>query len=51
MGKWENKEGDRDLAANNVAKRFGIPGTSRVPIEHHGLGCADLNLRLMETGR
>jgi hypothetical protein len=32
--------------ANDFAKRFGIPGTSSVPIEHHGLGCADLNLRL-----
>lgn len=38
--------GYRDLVANDIAKRFGIPGTSSIPIEHHGLGCADLNLRL-----
>ena len=38
--------GYRDLEANVLAKRFGTKGTSRVPIEHHGLGCADLNLRL-----
>ena len=38
--------GLRDLKANDIAKGFEIPGTSNVPIEHHGLGCADLNIRL-----
>lgn len=38
--------GLRDLKANEIAKKFKIPATSSVPIEHHGLGCADLNIRL-----
>ncbi len=38
--------GIRHLYGGDVAQTLGIQGTSKNPLEHTGLGCADFNLRV-----
>ncbi len=38
--------GFRNLYGDDVARTLGIAGTSKDPVEHTGLGCADFNLRV-----
>jgi DNA polymerase III epsilon subunit-like protein len=38
--------GYRELSLRDLAKRLGVKGTSDVPLEHTGLGCAEANVRV-----
>lgn len=43
--------GFRELPLRELAKRLGVRGTSDVPLEHTGLGCAEANVRVYRALR